>query len=96
MTYQVIRQPGGELAIFSTYTDTIVMWDATAADVTEWFVERAVADAKERAERILEAVTAGDPRKVYHQFAMTWGEALEMDREHHGEAHLAVTCGDTP
>jgi len=35
VTYQVIRQPSGDLAIFSTYTDTIVMWDATRDDVTE-------------------------------------------------------------
>lgn len=95
MTYQVIRQPGGELAIFSTYTDTIVMWDASREDVTQWYVDRAVADAKERAGRILDAVTAGEASKVYFQFAMTWAEALDMDREHHGEAHLAVTCDDT-
>jgi len=50
-------------------------------------VERAVTDAKQRAERVLDAVTAGEPSKVYHQFAKTWAEALEMDREHGGEAH---------
>lgn len=95
MAYQVIQQPGGELAIFSTYTDTIVMWDATPEDVTQWFVDRAVADTKRHVAQVLEAVSGCEPSKVYHQFAMTWDEALEMDREHHGEAHLAVTCDDT-
>lgn len=87
MTYQVIRQPSGDLAIFSTYTDTIVMWDATRDDITGFFVNLAASRANRETEHILDRVLADDPGAVYHQFAKTWTEALEMDREHGGEAH---------
>lgn len=86
MTYQVIKQPSGKLAIFSTYTDTIIMWDASPNEVTGFFVDDATNRAKERAARILDRVLADDPRAVYFQFAKTWDEALQMDREHGGVA----------
>ena len=40
MGSQIIRQPNDLFAIFSSITDTIVMWDATAKDVEDYFVER--------------------------------------------------------
>jgi hypothetical protein len=89
LTYQVIKQPGDQLAIFSTYTDTIIVWDATPDEITQWFVDLAAADAKKHAERVLDRVLADDARAIYFQFAMTWDKALEMDREHGGEAWKA-------
>lgn len=86
MTYQVIKQPSGKLAIFSTYTDTIIMWDASPGEIAGFFVDLATNDAKQQAERILDRVLADDARAVYYQFAKTWDEALEMDREHGGVA----------
>lgn len=85
MGYQVIKQPDGELAIFSSYTDTIVMWDADEAEVVQYFVDIAAEDARRRAEQVVAHVVAGEPRRAYFQFAKTWGRALELDREHGGE-----------
>lgn len=86
MGHQIIRQPDDRLAIFSTYTDTIIVWDATADEVMQWFVDLAVERTRRDVGRLLENVEGGTPEKVYHQFAMTWDEALEEDREHDGEA----------
>lgn len=86
MTYQVIKQPSGRLAIFSTYTDNIIMWDATSGEVIGFFVDLAVQDTTKRVERIVDRVLADDARAVYYQFAKTWEKALEMDREHGGVA----------
>jgi hypothetical protein len=94
MGKQIIRQPNGRYAIFSTGTDTIHMWDATADEVVEHFVERAVEDARREWRRIVECVAAGEPRRVYYQFTMTWEEALELDREHGGEVWRAVMNGE--
>jgi hypothetical protein len=34
---------------------------------------------------VVEAVANDDARSVYYQFAMTWDDALRLDREHGGE-----------
>jgi hypothetical protein len=86
MGNQIIRQPDGEFAIFSTITDTIIMWDATAEDIEQYFVKRAADDASRRVLEILRCVSAGEPNQAYYQFTMTWDEALKMDEEHGGDA----------
>ena len=85
MGYQIIRQPDNRLAIFSSYTDTIVAWDATADEVMMWFVDLATERTRRDIGPVLEHVEAGEPEKAYHQFAMTWDEALKEDREGGGE-----------
>jgi hypothetical protein len=84
MGNQIIRQPNGLLAVFSTETDTITVYDATEAELVEHFAEEAAERARENVRRTLGHVAAGNPRKAYFQFAMTWEEALEEDREHGG------------
>jgi hypothetical protein len=92
VSYQVIRQPDDKLAIFSSVTDTLEMWDATPEEVTQHFVDIAVENATRATKRIIEHVTTGDQAKVYHQFAMTWEEALTEDREHDGDAHKQIAA----
>lgn len=86
MSYQIIKQPGGELAVFSSVTETIVLWDATAEEVVEWFVDAAMKKAKREAERVVEVVLHGQTRDIYHQFTMSWEEALKSDEKRGGEA----------
>jgi hypothetical protein len=84
MGYQVIKQPDGLLAIFSSYTDTWAVYDATPEEVAEWFAGRAAATARSDAERIVGHVMAGNAREVYCQFAMSYEEANADSREHGG------------
>jgi hypothetical protein len=96
MGYQILRQPGDAdpplYALFGSSSDTIVMWDATEADVHEFFRELAEEDVRRSTQRCLDAVKAGEPRKAYYQFAMTWDQALATDQEHGGEAWQAFTA----
>jgi hypothetical protein len=85
MGYQVIRQPDGLLAVFSSYVDCWAVYDASPEEVVDWFAERAAADARRDAQRVVDAVQGGEPRKVYYQFAMTFEEANAMSGEHGGE-----------
>jgi hypothetical protein len=78
--YQVIKQPDGRLAIWSSYTDSWAAADCTADEVVAIFTDKAEADAKRDAERIVTHVLAGDARAVYSQFAMTFEEADEDAR----------------
>lgn len=84
MGNQIIRQPSGTFAIFSTVTGTIVAWDASESDIVAWFTERDASEWEVRA--ALTHVAAGAPEKIYAQFAMTWEEALAEDRRHGGTA----------
>lgn len=88
MGQQIIRQPGDEelYAIFDTTFDMITVWDATAEEIEEHFVEEEIRLTRERVRRKLQHVRAGEPRRAYLQFALSWEEALEMDRKHGGEA----------
>lgn len=85
MGHQIIRQPDGHLAVFSSFTDTWILMDARPEDLADYYAEQAAAEARERVAKTLEAVLAGEPRKVYYQFAMTFDEANEDSREHGGE-----------
>jgi hypothetical protein len=83
---QIVRQPSGRFAIFSSYTDTVIVWDATEDEIVEHFAERAAESARRDARRLLGHVADGNPRAAYFQFAMSWEEALAEDRKHHGTA----------
>jgi hypothetical protein len=83
---QIVRQPDGNYAVFSTGTDTIIVYNATAEEIVEWFVDRAAEDARRQVRNLIEHVAAGNARAAYFQFALSWDEVLDMDREHGGEA----------
>jgi hypothetical protein len=86
MGHQIIKQPDGRFVIFSSITDTIIVYDAFAAEIVEYFAEKAAEDARRQVRRILDAVSEDRPREAYYQFTLTWAEALEMDERHGGEA----------
>ena len=85
MGQQIIQQPDGKLAVFSTVVDAFIVVDATPEEIVEWRAEEAAERAREQARRELDKVLAGDSRAAYFQFAMTWEEAAEKDRENGGE-----------
>jgi hypothetical protein len=82
---QIIQQPDGKLAVFSSVTDTFIVVDAAPDEIVEWRAEEAAERARETTRRELDKVLAGDSRGAYFQFAMTWEEAAELDREHGGD-----------
>ncbi|MFJ5984360.1 hypothetical protein [Lentzea sp. NPDC092896] len=77
---QIIKQPDGKYAVFSSITDTIIFWDATHDEVVQFFVDRAAEDTRRSVEKVLAHVAADNPREAYYQFTMTWQEALKDDR----------------
>lgn len=86
MGEQIIKQPGGLYAVYSSITRTIHVYDATRAEILDHFADQAAADARRIVESKLEHIDNDDPRSAYYQFALTWDEALEMDRTHGGDA----------
>jgi hypothetical protein len=78
MGHRIIRQPDGLLCVFSTGTDTIIVRDATADELADWYAERAAKSARESALDTCEQVLAGRARDIYCQFVMTYEEAVRM------------------
>lgn len=85
MGQQIIMQPDGKLAIFSSVVDTWVVSDATPDDIVLYFSELGRADAERNARRQVEAVLDGRARDVYYQFAMTFEEADQRSQDQTGK-----------
>lgn len=83
MGHQVIKQPNGQFAVFDSGGDEWIFADATEEELLEYYEQRAAERARKDTMRILEAVKADEPHRVYYQFAMTFKEA---NREHN--SHL--------
>lgn len=78
MAQQIMKQPDGRLAVFSTITDTFVLVDATPEEVIEWRAEEAAESARERTKTELGRVLDATNEKPYRQFTMTWDEASRL------------------
>jgi hypothetical protein len=82
MGQQIIQQPDGRLAVFSSEVDGFIILDATPEELLNWRAEQAAERARRDTQRELDHVLAGDPRGVYFQFTRTWEEACRVHREH--------------
>jgi len=84
MGHQIIRQPDGKLAVFSSVVDAWILVDAEPEDLLDYYAEKAAEDARRSAQRTIDAVLSGEPRQAYYQFAMTFEEADVTSRESNG------------
>jgi hypothetical protein len=85
MGHQVIRQPDGKLAVFSSGTDSWIVTNATAEDLGNYYAARAAEDARRSALETAAHVLAGEARRVYCQFVLPFEEANRESREHGGD-----------
>jgi hypothetical protein len=79
---QILKQPDGKLAVFSTVSGAIIIYDASEADIITYFLERDVRDSIAATMKIIDELEAGE--KPYYQFTMTWEQALKEHEERHG------------
>lgn len=80
---QIIKQPDGRYAIFSTVSDTFERLDCTVEEVVESFVEAAIEAAVWITNKQIKQIE--DSESPYAQFTITWDEAVKMNAEHGGE-----------
>ncbi|MFB7359647.1 hypothetical protein [Streptomyces gardneri] len=85
MSQQIMKQPDGLLAVFSSVTDTFVVVDATPEELVEWRAQQAAEAAREQTRRELQHVLADNPRGAYFQSARSWEEASALNRAHGGD-----------
>ncbi|WP_324787053.1 hypothetical protein [Streptomyces sp. H51] len=80
MGQQIIKQPDGRLAVFDTVSDSFIVVDADAEEITEWRAEEAAEAARERTKAELARVLDESNDHPYRQFTLTWEEASRRDR----------------
>jgi len=76
MGKQIIRQPSGKYAVWSSIVDHFVVVGATPQEIENYYAEQVCsrAEAKEHvSETISRLDNGGEP---YHQFTKSWDEAL--------------------
>jgi hypothetical protein len=83
--HQIIKCPDGTLAIFSSGTETWILTNATPEKLLDYYAERAASEAREKTQRVLDAVLADDPCESYDQFTLTFEEADSLSAEHGGK-----------
>ena len=94
MGHQIIKQPDGLYAVFSSFTDTWIIYDADRQEIFDYYAERAKEDADRNTKRILDRIEE-DPRRAYYQFTMTFEEANAKSVEHGGEDLSSKLAGET-
>ena len=83
MGQQIIRQPDGRYALWSSIVDSFVLIDAMPDEIADAMIEREAENIRRQVARIVAELAEG--RKPYLQFTKTWYEALRTHQEVHGE-----------
>lgn len=82
MGYQIIIQPNKKLALWSSITTSIVMWDATTDEVIDYMAEQERERIKDEVLRTVAKLRNG--KRAYYQFTKSWSDAIQAMREQHG------------
>lgn len=96
MSEQIIKQPDGRLAVFSSITDTFIVMDAAPDELIEWRAKQAADAAREQARTELAHVLADSPAKAYSRSTLTWEEAAQRNQEHGGDLRYAPPIEPDP
>lgn len=92
MGHQVIRQPDGKLAVWSTIVDDFVLFDCTPEDIATFYADearqKAFDDWMGACQRAAETGTSGR-----YQFAMDWSAAQRLRTEIHGRPFDPAVAG---
>jgi hypothetical protein len=81
MGRQIIKQPDGKYALFSTISDGFLIRDTTPEGIVEFLMEDSRRDLQEYVDQVIEKLDAG--RRPYYQFTLSWKEAVKLDERNH-------------
>lgn len=82
MGRQIIKQPNGLYAEWSSVVDDFVTVDATPEEIAAGWIDDESKRITERVQEVVADLNKG--RKPYFQFTMSYPECLERIREVHG------------
>lgn len=83
MGQQIIKQPNGKYALFSSIVDDFILVEADPQDIIDEWVEKYKAETEKKVSEIITALEKGE--KPYYQFTMSFDEAVQTVRQRHGK-----------
>lgn len=82
MGYQIIKQPNGQLCLWSSISTSIIMYDCTPEDIIEHMVKQEHERIKGMVGSVVKQLEEGG--RPYFQFTMDWSQAINEMEEAHG------------
>lgn len=85
MSRQIVIQPNGKLAIWSTIVDNFIMTDVTSEEYVQFRIEEETQRLKKEIPEVVAKLKSGQ-RIGYYDF--TWDDALKRIEDIHGKDGL--------
>ena len=86
MGRQIIKQPNGLYAVWSSVVDNFIGVNCTAQDIIDRFTEEEKERITSSVNETVDLLNQGE--KPYYQFTKTWEEALQCIESYHGQDEL--------
>ncbi len=83
MSQQIIKQPNGLYAIYSTISNQFIFFNASPEDIVNEWVNQYRAEAYQAVDKIVKQLENGE--KPYNQFTMSFDEAVDWIKVIYGE-----------
>jgi len=81
MANQIVKQPNGKYAIWSTIVDDFTVIDATPEEIINIWADDARQRIDEKVRSIVNQLNVGG--RPYHQFTMTFSECVALAHDMH-------------
>lgn len=75
MPSQIIKQPDGKYAIFSTVVDDFEVTDCTPKELIGYMAKRAARRAREETKETINQIERGE--KPYYEYTISWKQAFK-------------------
>lgn len=76
MAHQIVKQPDGRYAVWSTIVDDFVIENATPKEIADTWAKEEADRVRNRVDEIVAQLDQGG--KPYHQFTKTYGEFVQL------------------
>jgi hypothetical protein len=90
MGRQIIKQPNGLYAVWSTIIDNFVYINEDRGELIKSLTDEAINEIKEKTKekvnKTIDELESG--KKPYYQFTMTWKEAIKTIKNIHGKKEV--------
>lgn len=83
MGHQIIKQPNGMYCVYSSIVDEFIITDASPEEIIGHWIAIESDKLTKKVNDIVSELNAGG--RPYHQFTMTFEEAVAQAKEVHGE-----------
>lgn len=81
MPEQILKQPNGKYALWTSVVDDFIAYDCTRQEIIRLYARRAASRAREDIKYILESIDKGE--KPYGEFTESWKQLLRTRRSVH-------------